>query len=57
MVSGSQSLMKVHDLGPLLVEIDGVTRPPGGRVLERLLARLLVDANRPVDQSGLVEAV
>jgi predicted ATPase/DNA-binding SARP family transcriptional activator len=55
-VSG-QDTLRFRDLGPVDVAEDGQVRAPGGPILGRLLARLLVDPGRRVDVSELVEAV
>ena len=49
--------LRFRDLGPVDVAEDGQVRAPGGPILGRLLARLLVDPGRRVDVSELVEAV
>ena len=49
--------VRIRDLGPIVVELDGVAHAPGGAVLERMLARLLVDHDRRVDPAALAEAV
>ncbi|MCD2189382.1 AfsR/SARP family transcriptional regulator [Actinomycetospora soli] len=48
---------RFRDLGAVALERDGVDATPGGAILTRLLARLLVDAGRRVEISELVEAV
>ncbi len=52
-----QDTLRFRDLGPVDVEEDGQVRAPGGPILGRLLARLLVDPGRRVDVSELVDAV
>ncbi|HEY1674934.1 MAG TPA: BTAD domain-containing putative transcriptional regulator [Streptosporangiaceae bacterium] len=52
-----QDTLRFRDLGPVDVAEDGQVRAPGGPILGRLLARLLVDPGRRVDVSELVEAV
>jgi DNA-binding SARP family transcriptional activator len=49
--------LRFRDLGPIDVAEDGQVRAPGGPILGRLLARLLVDPGRRVDVSALVDAV
>ncbi|HXP56128.1 MAG TPA: BTAD domain-containing putative transcriptional regulator [Streptosporangiaceae bacterium] len=49
--------LRIRDLGPVDVAEDGQVRAPGGPILGRLLARLLVDPGRRVDVSALVDAV
>jgi DNA-binding SARP family transcriptional activator len=49
--------LRFRDLGPVDVVEGGQVRAPGGPILGRLLARLLVDPGRRVDVSELVEAV
>jgi DNA-binding SARP family transcriptional activator len=49
--------LRFRDLGPVDVAEDGQVRAPGGPILGRLLARLLVDPGRRVDVSELVDAV
>jgi DNA-binding SARP family transcriptional activator len=48
---------RYRDLGAVALERDGVDATPGGAILTRLLARLLVDAGRRVEISELVDAV
>ncbi|MCD2189380.1 BTAD domain-containing putative transcriptional regulator [Actinomycetospora soli] len=48
--------LRFRDLGAVEVDADGVVRAPGGGVLRRLLARLLVDVGRRVDPDALAEA-
>ncbi|MFC5064856.1 AfsR/SARP family transcriptional regulator [Actinomycetospora atypica] len=55
-VADHDLLLRFRDLGSIEVEDDDV-RVPGGAVLRRLLARLLVDAGRRVDVTALVEAL
>ena len=52
-----QDTLRFRDLGPVDVAEDGQVRAPGGPILGRLLARLLVDPGRRVDVSELVDAV
>lgn len=49
--------MRVLDLGPLAVELDGLPRPLGGRRLETVAAALLVRADAPLPAAALVDAV
>jgi DNA-binding SARP family transcriptional activator len=49
--------LRFRDLGPVDVAEDGQVRAPGGPILGRLLARLLVDPGRRVDVSELIDAV
>lgn len=49
--------MRVRDLGPLLIDVDGVTRPVSGAKQIAILSRLAVDANQRVSIEELVEAV
>jgi predicted ATPase/DNA-binding SARP family transcriptional activator len=48
---------RFRDLGPVDVEEGEPPRAPGGLILGRLLARLLVDPGRRVDVSALADAV
>jgi DNA-binding SARP family transcriptional activator len=47
----------VSILGPLLVEHDGAPREIAGGGLQALLARLAIDAGRPVSHGVLADAV
>src|SRR4051812_32462470 len=47
----------VSILGPLLVEHDGAPREIAGGRLQALLARLAIDAGRPVSHGALADAV
>ena len=49
--------MRFRDLGPLVVEVDGVDHPPPGPKPGALLAALLVHANRRVSVPVLLETV
>jgi DNA-binding SARP family transcriptional activator len=49
--------LRFRDLGPVEVEQAGRTRAPGGAILGRLLARLLVDPGRRVEVGELIDAV
>jgi predicted ATPase/DNA-binding SARP family transcriptional activator len=49
--------VRFRDLGPLLVEIDGVEHPAGGRMPEIILSRLLVSLNARVPADALREAL
>jgi DNA-binding SARP family transcriptional activator len=49
--------LRFRDLGPVDVAENGQARAPGGPILGRLLARLLIDPGRRVDVSALVDAV
>ncbi|WP_395110909.1 BTAD domain-containing putative transcriptional regulator [Actinomadura sp. SCN-SB] len=49
--------MRVGILGPLQVEVDGATVRIGGLRLRALLARLALDAGRPVPGESLCEAI
>ncbi|GAA4800465.1 BTAD domain-containing putative transcriptional regulator [Actinomycetospora chlora] len=49
--------MRFLDLGPLLVEVDGHVRSPGGPRTTVALAVLLVHADRPVSVDTLGEAI
>ena len=49
--------MHVSILGPLLVEHDGAPREIAGGRLQALLARLAIDAGRPVSHGALADAV
>jgi DNA-binding SARP family transcriptional activator len=55
--ASERDTLRFRDLGPVDVAEDGQVRAPGGPILGRLLARLLVDPGRRVDVSELVEAV
>jgi DNA-binding SARP family transcriptional activator len=55
-VPGTDTL-RFRDLGSVDVAEDGQARAPGGPILGRLLARLLVDPGRRVDVSALADAV
>jgi DNA-binding SARP family transcriptional activator len=46
-----------HDLGPLLIEADGVVADVGGRRLESVLARLIADVGNVVSVDALVDAI
>jgi hypothetical protein len=50
-------VVHVSILGPLLVEHDGAPREIAGGRLQALLARLAIDAGRPVSHGALVDAV
>ena len=56
-MSSSVTIVEFHDLGPLLIETDGVVADVGGRRLESVLARLLADVGRVVSVDALVDAV
>ena len=49
--------MHVSILGPLLVDHGGASREIAGGRLQALLARLAIDAGRPVSQGALADAV
>jgi DNA-binding SARP family transcriptional activator len=49
--------LRFRDLGPVDVEENDQVRAPGGPILGRLLARLLVDPGHRVDVGALVDAV
>ena len=49
--------MRIHDLGPMRVDIEGVPRQAGGGRLESLLAALVVHLGQPVTADWLAEAV
>ncbi|HEY7132861.1 MAG TPA: regulator, partial [Candidatus Limnocylindrales bacterium] len=49
--------MEVCILGPLVLEVDGAEVSAGGRLQRRTLARLAMDAGRPVGLDALEEAV
>ncbi len=49
--------MRIRDLGLLLVEVDGEEQPLRGRRPQAILARLLLDVNRRVSASEIVDAV
>ena len=51
------TFVEYHDLGPLLLETDGVVSDVGGRRLESVLARLLADVGVVVSVDALVDAV
>ena len=55
--ASERDTLRFRDLGPVDVTEDSQVRAPGGPILGRLLARLLVDPGRRVDVSELVEAV
>ncbi|GAA1838821.1 hypothetical protein GCM10009836_17300 [Pseudonocardia ailaonensis] len=48
---------RFRDLGPMLVERDGETRPVGGARLEAALALLIVHVGHPVGSDQLAQAV
>ncbi|WP_395729704.1 AfsR/SARP family transcriptional regulator [Nakamurella sp.] len=50
-------MLRFRDLGPLLVENDGIARPVGGARLEAALGLLLIHADRPVSTDALIDAV
>jgi predicted ATPase/DNA-binding SARP family transcriptional activator len=52
-----QSPLRLHDLGPLTIEVDGVVVPVPGAKPARILATLLVNANRRVSVDTLMDAV
>jgi len=49
--------MRIRDLGMLVVEVDGAEQPLRGRRPQVILARLLLDVNRRVSASEIVDAV
>ncbi|HEV7653511.1 MAG TPA: BTAD domain-containing putative transcriptional regulator [Mycobacteriales bacterium] len=49
--------MIVHDLGTMVVELDGREIPPGGKKPAAILALLLINANRRVSVDALMEAM
>ena len=49
--------MQVCVLGPLLIRADGSDIPAGSRLQRRVLARLAMDAGRPVSVDDLEQAV
>ncbi|OZG27309.1 hypothetical protein BH683_020715 [Williamsia sp. 1138] len=49
--------MEFRDLGPLLVESDGLSRPPGGARLSTVLAVLLARVGDAVPTSALITAI
>lgn len=49
--------MRIRDLGMLVVEVDGEEQPLRGRRPQVILARLLLDVNRRVSASEIVDAV
>ena len=49
--------MQVCLLGPLVVRADGAELPVGGRLARRVLARLAMDAGRPVSLDDLEQGV
>jgi predicted ATPase/DNA-binding SARP family transcriptional activator len=51
------AVVRIHDLGPMRVDIDGVPRPVGGERLESLLAALVVRLGQPVSADWLAQAV
>ena len=51
------ALLRLHDLGSLGVEVGGVTSAIPGAKPARILATLLVNANRRVSIDTLLEAV
>lgn len=50
-------MLRFRDLGPLLVESDGIARPVGGARLEAALGLLLINADRPVSTDALIDAM
>jgi len=49
--------MRLHDLGLLAVEVDGVDQPLRGRRPQAILARLLLAVNRRVSAAEIIDAV
>ncbi|WP_207838302.1 BTAD domain-containing putative transcriptional regulator [Williamsia soli] len=49
--------MEFRDLGPLLIESDGLSRPPGGGRLSTVLAVLLTNAGEAVSAAALISAI
>ncbi|WP_158539863.1 AfsR/SARP family transcriptional regulator [Williamsia limnetica] len=49
--------MEFRDLGSLLIESDGLSRPPGGARLSTALAVLLARAGEPVTTATLIHAI
>jgi hypothetical protein len=50
-------VVRIHDLGPMRVDINGVPRPAGGGRLESVLAALVVHLGQRVTADWLAEAI